>query len=195
MPVKQTIPYSSGTFFITFTCFQWLPLIEKTNGYDLIYNWFDILKSNGHFINGFVIMPNHIHIIISFVNTDQSINTIIGNGKRFIAYKIIERLEQAGEDQLLNFLSSHVESKRKNNNKQHNVWELSFDWKECNNPHFINQKLEYIHYNPCSGKWKLCTDPADYPHSSAKYYFDGMHAAYPVTHFMEMEDVYFEPKR
>ena len=24
------------------------------NGYDIIYNWFDVLKSNGHLINGFV---------------------------------------------------------------------------------------------------------------------------------------------
>jgi hypothetical protein len=55
MPVQRTIPYQSGTFFITFTCHQWLPLIDKTNGYDIVYNWFNHLKSKGHFINGYVI--------------------------------------------------------------------------------------------------------------------------------------------
>ncbi len=84
MPVKQTIPYTYGTFFITFTCHQWLPLIDNVKGYELIYNWFDHLKSKGHYINGYVIMPNHIHVIISFIETGQSINTIIGNGKRFM---------------------------------------------------------------------------------------------------------------
>ena len=58
MPVKQTIPYRYGSFFITFTCYKWLPLIEKVNGYDIIYNWFDVLRKDGHYINCFVVMPN-----------------------------------------------------------------------------------------------------------------------------------------
>ncbi len=58
MPVKQTIPYFDGIFSITFTCANWLPLIEKVNGYDLVYHWFNHLKEKGHFIVGYVIIPN-----------------------------------------------------------------------------------------------------------------------------------------
>jgi hypothetical protein len=50
MPIKTKIPTDRGHFFITFTCFNWLPLIETTSGYDLVYNWFDVLKENGHHI-------------------------------------------------------------------------------------------------------------------------------------------------
>ena len=81
-------------FFITFTCYQWLSLIDKVNGYEIIYKWFDHLKSNDHFINGYVIMPNHVHALITFIDTTQSINTVIGNGKRFMAYEIINQLEK-----------------------------------------------------------------------------------------------------
>ena len=112
MPVKQTIPFSFGTFFITFTCHNWIPLIDKVNGYDIVYSWFDHLKSKGHYINGYVIMPNHVHALFSFIETDQSINTIIGNGKRFMAYEIIKRLTEAKETELLSQLSSSVEQKR-----------------------------------------------------------------------------------
>jgi REP element-mobilizing transposase RayT len=77
MPVKQTIPYNYGTFFITFTCYKWMPLIEAVNGYDIIYKWFDHLKIKGNYINGYVIMPNHVHAMISFTYSPQSINTII----------------------------------------------------------------------------------------------------------------------
>jgi len=93
MPVKRRITQSEGIYFITFTCFQWQPLIEQTKGYDLIYNWFDHLKSKGHYIVGYIIMPNHIHALIAFRNTGQSINAIIGNGKRFLAYEIVKRLK------------------------------------------------------------------------------------------------------
>lgn len=191
MPVKQTIPFSFGTFFITFTCHNWLTLIEKVNGHDLVYNWFDHLKSKGHYINGYVIMPNHIHALISFIETDQSINTIIGNGKRFMAYEIIKRLTEAGEVDLLNQLALAVEQKRRERNKRHEVWELSFDWKECRNQKFIDQKLNYIHNNPYSKKWNLCSNPSEYIHSSAKYYIAGEQGIYPVTNIAEMQDIVF----
>ena len=101
MPVKRIIPYKSGMFFITLTCHEWLPLIDKVTGYGIVYNWFDHLKEKGHFINGYVIMPNHLHALISFINTKQSINTIIGNGKRFMAYEIINRLKKSAKTGML----------------------------------------------------------------------------------------------
>jgi REP element-mobilizing transposase RayT len=194
VPTKQTIPYSFGTFFITFTCYQWLPLIEKVSGYNIIYNWFDYLKSKGHYINGYVIMPNHVHALISFIETDQDINTIVGNGKRFMAYEMIDLLEQNNETELLNRLANSVEEKRKQNNKKHEVWELSFDWKGCRTKQFISQKLDYIHNNPCRGKWNLCNSPAEYLHSSAKFYLSGEQGVYQVTNIGEMEDVVFIKK-
>jgi REP element-mobilizing transposase RayT len=191
MPVKQTIPYNHGTFFITFTCHQWLHLIDIINGYDIIYSWFDHLKSKGHYINGYVIMPNHVHVLISFVNAPQSINTIIGNGKRFMAYEIIKRLELQGQTAVLEQLQNNVSTNRKANKKLHEVWELSFDWKDCRSRAFINQKLDYMHDNPCVKKWLLSNNPAGYRHSSAQFYITGEQGVYPVTHFMQMEDVNF----
>ena len=189
MPVKTTIPYTDGIFSITFTCSNWLPLIEKVNGYDLIYNWFDHLTSKGHYITGYVIMPNHVHAVIGFRNTGQTINTIIGNGKRFIAYEIINRLKENEEHELLNKLNNDVEQTRKENQQQHTVWELSFDWKHCVSEEFIIQKLDYFHNNPCKGKWNLCNSPDEYVHSSAKYYLTGEHGIYPITGYGELLNI------
>jgi REP element-mobilizing transposase RayT len=82
-----------------------------------LYNWFYHLKSKGHFTNGYVIMPNHLHALIAFRNTGQSINTIVGNGKRFIAYEIIKRLGQQKETELLQRLNLSVEAKDRKRNK------------------------------------------------------------------------------
>jgi|GEM_PF-289284 REP element-mobilizing transposase RayT len=194
MSVKQTIPYRFGTFFITFTCSHWLPLIEKVNGHDILYKWFDYLKLQGHFINAYAIMPNHVHVIISFRQTKQSISTIIGNGKRFMAYEIVKRLELACEYGMLHYLEEIVGKTRKENNKRHEVWELSFDWKECISEKFINQKLEYIHNNPCSGKWNLSKCPEDYIHSSAKFYETGQQGIYKIDHIGMMADIALHEK-
>ena len=60
MPVRKTIPEKDGIYFITFTCAQWLPLFQITNGYDAVYNWFNVLKQTGHYIIGYTIMTNHV---------------------------------------------------------------------------------------------------------------------------------------
>ena len=117
MPVKRQISEPDGVYFITFTCHQWRPLIAQTNSYDLIYNWFNHLKSKGHYIAGYVVMPNHLHALIGFRNTGQPINTIVGNGKRFIAYEIIKRLKAQGEDELLHQLYLSVGEKDQERNK------------------------------------------------------------------------------
>jgi REP element-mobilizing transposase RayT len=161
------------------------------NGYDLVYRWFDVLKANNHLVLGYVIMPNHLHAMIAFRQTTTSINTIIGNGKRFMAYDIIKRLESACEFDTLSMLSASVETHRRANEKKHDVWELSFDWKHCTDAAFMKQKLDYYHLNPCKGKWMLAPTPVDYPHSSAYFCFTGRQGHYPVTNFLEVADLYF----
>ena len=186
MPVRREIPYNQGIFFITFTCHQWLPLIEQTNSYDLVYNWFDYLKKQNHRITGYVIMPNHVHVLIDFAKSAKKINTIIGDGKRFIAYDIISRLEKAGKTGILQQLEKAVSAKDKNNGKKHEVWQESFDWKYCETAEFAYQKLIYMHNNPCAGRWKLAEDITKYDHSSARYYITGKHAAYEVVDVEEI---------
>jgi REP element-mobilizing transposase RayT len=191
MPTRSTIPYDHGVFSVTFTCAGWLPLIAMANGYDLVYHWFDILKREGHKIIGYVIMPNHVHVMIAFVQTDTSINTIIGNGKRFMAYAIIERLKKMGAADILVQLAKGVEPCRLAKNKKHDVWELSFDWKLCITEDFMKQKLDYYHKNPCSGKWSLAPSPVDYVHSSAFFYYTGIQGIFPVVHYREIMDMIF----
>jgi REP element-mobilizing transposase RayT len=108
MSVRKKIIEPNGVFFITFTCAEWLPLFELADGYQAVYNWFDYLKSQGHHIAGYVIMPNHIHALIAFKTSRLSINSIVGNGKRFMAYELVKRLEALGKKELLAQLSSYV---------------------------------------------------------------------------------------
>ena len=189
MPVKSRIPYSEGIFFITFTCYQWIPLIEITNGYNFVYKWFDLLKALGHYIIGYQLMPNHIHAVIAFRNSGKDINKIIGSGKRFLAYRIVENLHRDDKKDILSRLSAGVRNTDCKRGKKHEVWEDSFDWKECFSSKMICEKLDYMHGNPMSGKWQLVTDPTEYLHSSAKYYITGQQGVYPVKHYLELEDI------
>ena len=134
-------------------------------------------------------MPNHVHVLIAFKTSETSINTVIGNGKRFMAYEIVKRLELAGERNLLADLAKREEAGRKARRKLHDVWELSFDWKHCTTENFMRQKLDYYHMNQCKGKWQLAASPTEYEHSSAKFYCTGSQGVYPVTNYLEVADM------
>ncbi len=134
-------------------------------------------------------MPNHLHALLGFKNTGKSVNSIIGNGKRFMAYELIKRIKEQGDVELLTELSSLVNAIDRERGKLHEVFEPSFDWKECIGEKFIEQKLNYIHDNPCQEHWKLVANPVDYIHSSANFYIDGKQGEYPLTSYSELEDI------
>lgn len=163
-----------------------MPLIEITNSYDIIYNWFNILKQNTIEIVAFVIMPNHLHCIIYFPNEYFDLNKIIGNGKRFMAYEIINRLERAGQVGLLSQLSNAVTFNEQKKGQLHRVFENSFDAKAIFSEKFLFQKLNYIHHNPISSKWDLAKDFISYKHSSASFYEEGKATFFVPKHFRDI---------
>ncbi len=166
---KHSNVYS--TYFCTFTCYKWLHLFKITQSYDLVYDWFSILrnKCNSEII-AYVIMPNHMHCILYFKEAGFNLNTIISNGKRFMAYEMISRLEEKEENTILQLLSESVTEREKKKGQLHKVFKNSFDAKPIFSDKFLHQKIDYIHYNPVSGKWRLVRNYTDYEHSSAAFY-------------------------
>ena len=175
MPVRfKHDQKSNSIYFVTFTCHKWRNLFSITNAYDVVYKWFDTLYENDHRVIGYVIMPNHVHALIFFPEMRKSLNTIVGNGKRFMAYELIKRLEEQNSTELLEDLYASVNKRERKKGQRHKVFEDSFDGKECYTNEFVYQKLEYMHKNPISKKWQLVNDYADYVHSSAAYYEKGV---------------------
>jgi hypothetical protein len=189
MSVKQQLNETDGIYFVTITCFNWLHLYEITAGYDLVYKWFDSLKANKHYVTGYVIMPNHLHALIGFSNSGKKLDKIIGNGKRFMAYGIVDKLHEQHSEVVLQKLAQGVNISDRKRGKLHEVFESSFDIKECFTKKFITQKLDYIHNNPCTGKWNLADCPENYVHSSAGFYYKDLQGIYPVDNIMDVMQI------
>ena len=186
MTIKRTYQDKSVNYFCTFTCLDWLPLIRITAAYDVFYKWFVQMKTYENEITGYVIMPNHAHLLIYVSEKSPSIDKLIGNGKRFIAYEIVERLKRLERHQLLEKLAAGVSKKEQKRGKLHKVFMPSFDAKVCLSDTFIWQKLDYMHWNPLSGKWKFADSPELYPHSSARFYINGEQGLFPVKDYREI---------
>ncbi len=137
-------------------------LFELTKSYDLVYNWFNILKNDKIEIIAYVIMPNHVHCILYFPEAGFNLDKIISNGKRFMAYEIVNRLEFADEIETLKTLQDALTEREKKKKQLHKIFKDSFDAKAIFSEKFLVQKLDYIHHNPVSGIWNLATDFVSY---------------------------------
>lgn len=117
----------------------------------------------------FVIMPNHIHIIIRFLK-DHVLSDVMRDFKKHTAKQIIRQYQAENNERVLQFLeqaASHIP------NQRYKVWEDGYDAREVFSPGFLRQKAEYSHNNPCQSHWGLVERPEDYPWSSARYYLLG----------------------
>lgn len=187
MAIKLKHSDTYSTYFITFTCVEWISLFEISNTYNKVYNWFTILKDQFNAdIIAYVIMPNHLHVIVHFQNESFNLNTIVGNGKRFMAYEIINRLEIKKNTELLNHLESLLTARERKKGQLHKVFKDSFDAKAIFSYQFLMQKINYIHYNPVSGKWILAKDFIEYEHSSASFYEIQLVKHFRPVHYLDL---------
>ena len=120
-----------------------------------------IYSAENHYVKEYVIMPNHLHVLINFSNSLKTMSTIVSNGKRFMAYELIKRLQEERKNEILKKPEDAVIISDKDRGKKHQVFERSFDCKPTTSERFFLEKLNYIHNNPCSGVWKLVENPVD----------------------------------
>jgi putative transposase len=187
MPVRfQHDRSDHSIYFVTFTCIKWKHLFEISGAYEAVYKWFDTLFERNIKTLAYVVMPNHLHSLIYFSRMPTSLNTIIGNAKRFMAYRIVKGLEERNEIELLEELNSFVKENERKKGQRHKIFEDSFDAKQCYSTKLLFQKLDYIHKNPVSKKWRLVDDYTDYEHSSAAFYERGLKRYKKLFHVGEL---------
>jgi putative transposase len=168
MAIRNKIFIPNKIYFITFTILGWKHIFINDKYCDLVYKWFDYLKEKyGNEINGYVIMPNHIHCLIKITDKSPKLSILIQNAKRFLAYQIVELLGEDGKQNLLNYFANHARIKF---GAKHKVFESGYDSLVIESLKFFLQKLNYIHKNPCVEKWQLAYAPEQYKHSSASNY-------------------------
>jgi putative transposase len=171
MAVREKIFLPNELYFITFTILGWKKIFTEDKYANLVYKWFDYMKEKyENKIFAYVIMPNHIHLIILLGAKSPKLSTLMQNAKRFMAYGIVDLLKEDNETKLLNYFKNHADIKK---GAKHKVFEDRYDSKIIQTKKFFLEKIKYIHNNPCSEKWMLAPSPELYKYSSASNYFLG----------------------
>jgi hypothetical protein len=121
-----------------------------------------------------------------FPNENYDLNKIISNGKRFIAYDLIKRLQEKELCKTILQLKEGLTERDITKGQKHKVFEDSFDAKPIYHRKFLLQKISYIHLNCVRGKWKLAEHWEDYEYSSARYYEKNKSDGFLPVHYKEL---------
>lgn len=122
---------------------------------------------------GYVIMPDHVHLILNPIGCDISLVGKLLKGKS--ARKIIDWLKEENYQTSLNKLSLSKTQKR---NHTFSVWQKKITSIDLESPKFIRQKLNYVHSNPIRAK--LCEHPAKWKWSSYHAYLPHKPSEIPI---------------
>ena len=162
--------------FLTATILNWQHLLVEEFKQIIIDAMRWLVQEKRCKIYGFVIMPNHIHLLWK-----------IEDG--------FERIDVQGA--LLSFTAHEFKRKLKNNalelskfkvnliDRSYQFWQRDCVVKECWGEQFFEQKLDYTHNNPVQSHWNLSDIPENYYWSSASFYETGVSPFEFLTHYKD----------
>jgi REP-associated tyrosine transposase len=162
-------------YFFTATVKEWIPLFNRNECTEIVIESLKYLVNKKSIkLYGFVIMPNHIHLLWEMLEM---------NGKelpnasfmKFTSHQFLKYL-RGNNIELIQKFKVDLET------RNYQFWQRDAMTFEAYSPNVIHQKLEYIHNNPVQGKWMLCKSPIEYEYSSANFYETGKDDFNMLTH-------------
>jgi REP-associated tyrosine transposase len=181
MPVKPNFN-PDFLYFITTNAVNHFPLFQPDSAKRIILDSFHFLRTSGRMeLFVFVVMPNHIHIIAPFSQSYKPADAM-RDFKRYTARLILREFQAKGDEKILLMLREANQHHR----QEYKIWEDDYDARDVFSPEFLQQKMDYIHMNPCQLQWHLVEDPADYLWSSAGFYMADRTPIIPVDDVREL---------
>jgi len=163
-------------YFVTFTVIDWLPVFINPEPAQIIVDSLRYcISEKGLCINAYVIMPNHLHMIVfdeSFDN--ERLRKTLTDFRKFTGRTLSDYIKN-------NFAESLAKVIRNKEliDRERQVWQPGWHAEGLIKEPFWKQKMDYIHENPVrKGYVRL---PEYWRYSSAEYWVIGEEGDIPVV--------------
>jgi len=149
--------------FVTCTTINWIALFSSKATANILFESLRYLQENNRIeIYAYVIMENHLHMIVS----SQNLSKEISNFKSYTARTIIDYLEEKKAKHILDLL--HFYKLKHKTDRSYQLWQEGSHPVGIINDDMMIQRIEYIHYNPV--KRGFVDKPEHWRYSSARNY-------------------------
>lgn len=165
-------------FFFTATINKFQPLLDNDNMKMIVIDSLSYLVKNDlAIVYGFVIMPNHIHLIWKTLGNNGK-ETTVGSFMKFTAHQFQKYLRTFEPNKLDLYKSM-------SSDRSYHFWKRDPLAIPLSSVNILEQKLDYIHKNPLQEHWQLADLSENYKWSSARYYEDGVDEFSILTHYRD----------
>ena len=154
--------YSDQTYFVTLTVLHWIPVFTRPPTIEIIFNSLKFLISDGLKVHAFVVLENHMHMVVQ----SESIDRDIARFKSFTGKQIVEFLSKHKIKRILDQLAFYKKAHKADRTYQFQEEGVHPEW--IQNEQMMRQKIEYIHQNPV--KRGYVDDASHWRYSSARNY-------------------------
>ena len=161
----QTLPH-----YITATVIDWIDIFTRQTYRDSVIESLDYcIKNKGMILYGYVIMSNHIHLIIQ--SEDGKLSDLIRDFKKFTAKNILDKIQSVPESRKEWMLERFkLATEKHTRNQKYQFWQYGNHAEEIYTNKFMWSKLDYIHLNPVRAG--LVEKASQYIYSSASNYIN-----------------------
>jgi len=166
-------------YFWTDTIKDWNPLLKSDKYKNIIIeSWRYLVEQEKVIIYGFVVMPNHLHIIWEMVSMNGK-EMPYASFNKFTSHQFLNLLRNESPESISDFkVTDKIE-------RDHRFWQRDPLAIVMDSQKKLEQKLDYIHYNPLQEHWNLAAMPENYYWSSAKFYEEGIDDFKFLTHYKD----------
>lgn len=163
-------------YFCTSTISRWYPIFTEPPYFDIITKSLIFCRRNkGLRVHAYVIMPNHLHLIIS-CNKTTSLSEIMRDFKRHTSRRLSSLLQQNNRQKALNIFEKAA--KNVSQSRNYKIWQNGFRPIGLYSSYFYRQKLNYLHNNPVQKGYVI--RPEGWFYSSARNYAGCTNVAMPI---------------
>lgn len=174
---KSTIQLGE-VYFWTATIHQWKHLLKPNKYKQIIIDSLQNLVARKLItVYGYVIMPNHLHLIWE-MNGKNGKELPSASFLKWIAHQIRNDLEDHHPKVLEHFMVDMID-------RRFEFWQRDSLALLLNGRKMCEQKLEYMHLNPLQAHWNLAVETHEYFWSSANYYENSVDDSGVLTHYMD----------
>src|SRR6185295_4856338 len=151
MSRKYKFHNPQGVYFVSFAVIHWMDVFTRRIYKDILIESLQYcIDKKGLIVHAYVIMTNHVHLIISQGKTEQGLPFILGDFKKFTSRKLIHNIEFNPRESRREWMMRAFRSAGalNPNNKEFQFWQQHNQPIELTSNLMIEQKVEYIHLNP-----------------------------------------------
>jgi putative transposase len=169
MSEKYKFDDPGGLYFVTPTAVGWVDLFTRLELKHIVIDSLRYCQANkGLLIHAWCLMPSHLHMIIS--TADRPLSGILRDFKKYTASAVAKELKSNHESRsgwILDLFGGVAEGLERVRN--YKVWQDGNHPVRLRSNKFINQKLDYLHWNPVVDE--IVAKPEDYVYSSVRDYY------------------------